>query len=194
MKRIAKNPEPQEFTDWKARDRMAHRPNWNRVRPEIKTVIHESLMQEQGYICCYCEGRISIGKSHVEHFRPRRKYRGLQLDYGNLHCSCLRAQSSEEPDHCGHRKGSWFDKHMLVSPLQGDCEKRFTFAVNGEIYPRSSDDPAAETTIRRLGLDLPKLNALRAAAVDALCDLPETDIKRLLVRGGDGRFRSISPL
>ena len=42
--------------------------------------------------------------------------------------------------------------------------------------------------IDRLGLGLPKLNALRAAAVDALSDLCMTDIRKLLGRGPDGRF------
>ena len=77
---------------------------------------------------------------------------------------------------------------MLISPLQEDCETRFRFTANGEIHPRSSSDVAAAMTINRLALDLPKLNALRKAVVDALCDLPEPDIERVLVRGQDGSF------
>ena len=75
----------------------------------------------------------------------------------------------------------------MVSPLDEDCETRFTFTANGDIFPRDND-LAAKETIVRLGLDLPKLNALRAAAVDALADLSETDITKLLTRGSDGRF------
>lgn len=188
MKQIKKLPEPSEFSDWKAGDRMAHRPNWNRVRPPIKNIIHNSLMQEQGCICCYCETRVTIASSHIEHFRPRARYRDLQLDYTNLHCSCFGEQLKGVPDHCGHRKGSWFEEELLVSPLDVDCEIRFRFTANGEIYPRSCHDSAAATTIKRLGLDLPRLNALRAAAVAALHDLSEPDIERLLVRGADGSF------
>ena len=54
------------------------------------------------------------------------------------------------------------------------------------VFPRSLTDSAAEETIKRLGLDLPKLNARRAAAMDELRGLPLTDIKALLVRGPDG--------
>ena len=75
-----------------------------------------------------------------------------------------------------------------MSPLQDGCEKRFMFTANGEIFPRSADDAAARATIERLGLDLPKLNALRAAAVDALRDLSRTEIEAVLVRGMDGSF------
>ena len=188
MKRITKRAEPRQFTDWKSEDKMTHRPNWKRLRAPLKTVIHESLMSEQGFICCYCESRIGADDSHVEHFRPKEEYRDLQLDYSNLLCSCLRERSSGEPVHCGHRKGSWFDEEALISPLQEGCDTRFTFTANGEIYPRTSSDVAAATTIAGLALDLPKLNALRAAAVGALDDLPESDIQRVLAQGQDGRF------
>ena len=188
MKKITKSVEPPEFTEWKLDDKMDHRPRWNRVDFETRRVIHESLMREQGFICCYCESRITKEDSHVEHFCPRDLCRDLQLDYSNLLCSCVRKQSPGEPDHCGHHKGSWFDKDALISPLQEGCETRFRFTANGEIRPRSSSDVAAVTTIEKLALDLPKLNALRAAAVDALRDLPAPDVERVLVRGQDDRF------
>ena len=187
MKRITKGAEPREFTEWKSDDKMAHRPNWNRLSAPLKAVIHESLMNEQGFICCYCESHIVVDDSHVEHFRPK-ECRDLQLEYRNLLCSCLRERSSGEPVHCGHRKGSWFDEEALISPLQQDCELRFRFTCIGEIRPRSSSDVAAATTIENLALDLPKLNALRAAALDELGDLPSPDIHRLLARDADGRF------
>ena len=69
-----------------------------------------------------------------------------------------------------------------------DCEVRFGFTANGDIFPGADNDIGAEETIKRLALDLPKLRALRAAAVDALHDLPKTDVRRLLARDADGRF------
>ena len=188
MKHIAKAAEPAEFSRWKMGDRMAHRPNWNRVPGQVKQVIHESLMREQGFICCYCEASVATTDSHIEHFRPREGFSHLQLRYDNLHCSCQRDPSPGEPIHCGHRKGSWFDEELLISPMDSDCESRFQFTANGDIFPRDGD-PAAETTIERLGLDLPKLNALRAAAVDELINLTDSQIRQLLDRGTDGRFQ-----
>ncbi len=188
MKQIAKVSEPAEFSRWKMDDKMAHRPNWNRVPGQIKQVIHEWLMREQGFICCYCEASVAKTDSHIEHFRPGEFYSHLRLHYANLHCSCQRDPSPAEPTQCGHRKGSWFDEDLLISPLDPDCEVRFQFTANGDIFPRDSD-PAAETTIERLGLDLPKLNALRSAAVDELIDLSDGQIRQLLDRGTDGRFQ-----
>ena len=187
MKRIVKDGEPAEFTDWKERDRMAHRPRWRRVPAPIKEVVHHSLMSEQGYLCCYCESRISIDDSHVEHFRPRR-CKERQLDYENLHCSCQRELDAGEPRHCGHRKGSWFDDNLLISPLDEQCDNRFRFTGNGEIFPGCKHDRAASVTIQRLGLDLRKLCAMRAAVVDALCDLPSGEVRRLLDEGDGRRF------
>lgn len=187
MKQIMKNQEPLDFSEWKKNDSMAHRPRWKRVPTPIKKKVHDSLMREQGYICCYCEASIAVDDSHVEHFRPKEEYCDCQLDYINLHCSCQRELLPGEPRHCGFRKGSWFDDNLLISPLAPDCEGRFRFTANGDIFPRDND-VGAKVTIERLGLDLPKLNALRAAAVDGLCDLSKTEIRQLLVRGTNGRF------
>ena len=81
MKQITKNRAPQQFADWMAIDKMAHRPNWNRVPPQIRRVIHGALIDEQGFVCCYCESRIRRGNSHVEHFRPKTRFPDKQLDY-----------------------------------------------------------------------------------------------------------------
>ena len=189
MKRIAKGTEPSEFSSWKEEDKMAHRPNWNRVPAQIRHQVHESLIREQGFICCYCESSIDVDTSHVEHFRPMSKFRNKQLDYDNLHCSCQRESSAGEPRHCGRLKGSWFDAELLVSPMSPDCETRFGFTGNGGVFPRCQTDDGAKATIRKLGLNLPKLRALRAAAVDGLCDLSRDDIRQFMERRMNGRFQ-----
>ena len=189
MKHIIKGTEPSGFSSWKEKDKMAHRPNWNRVPAQIKHRIHESLIREQGFICCYCERSIDKDTSHVEHFRPVSRFRNEQLDYDNLHCSCQRETSAGEPLHCGRLKGDWFDEKLLVSPMSPDCEARFGFTGNGDIFPRCRTDDGAKATIRKLGLDLPKLRALRAAAVDGLCDLSRDDIRQLMERRVNGEFQ-----
>lgn len=188
MKRIEKGAEPRLLSIWKQQDSMAHRPRWNGVPAAIRESVHESLMREQGFICCYCESRISMDDSHIEHFRPKTKFPDRQLDYENLLCSCQQDPSRGEPRHCGHRKGSWFDEKLLLSPLEEDCEDRFTFTANGDVFPRSNEDGRAKTTIERLGLDIPKLRALRAAAIDALHTASIEDIERLLERRVNGRL------
>lgn len=188
MKRIIKGSQPREFTQWKLSDPMKHRPNWNRVPKYVKQTIHQSLLQEQGFLCCYCENSVNHEESHIEHFRPRISNREFQLDYDNLLVSCQRELSKGVPRHCGHSKGSWFDGDLLISPLAVDCENRFFFTANGDVFARRPDDEGAETTIRKLCLNIRKLRSLRAAAVSQLYnELPE-DIELLLVKGSDGKF------
>ena len=93
MKRITKACEPKKFSAWKKADRMAHRPRWRRVPTSIKEIIHESLLREQGFICCYCEASVVTSTSHVEHFRPKNKFHASKLDYNNLHCSCQKGHA-----------------------------------------------------------------------------------------------------
>ena len=187
MKRIIKDPEPQDYSAWNETDHMAHRPRWKRVPTSIKKKVHQSLMREQGFICCYCETFVAEEDSHVEHFRPKR-CEVFQLDYANLLCSCQGETPPGEPHHCGASKRNWFDEELLISPLSPDCEDRFRFTAYGEILPRQDNDVGAKETIRRLRLDLPKLRSRREAAVNALYESSANEIKHLLVRNAEGRF------
>ena len=126
-------------------------------------------------------------ESHVEHFRPIAGYPSDQFTYSNLLCSCGRDPTAGEPSHCGHRKGSWFDEALLVSPLTPGCEDMFRYTGDGRIHPTGGE--AAAAMIERLGLDVPTLRALRAASVDALADLSPVDVRALLgTRTRDGGF------
>ncbi len=60
MKHIKKNQEPEKFTNWKALENDDWKPSWddNFQTPE-KPVVHDALLKEQGYICCYCGMRIT---------------------------------------------------------------------------------------------------------------------------------------
>jgi uncharacterized protein (TIGR02646 family) len=171
MKYITKNDEPQSFKDWKDNDKMYKRgkPNWDRFNhskyQDIKTELLESLKKEQGYICCYCEVKLQENDYHPEHLKPKSKgrYPELQLEYENLLCSCQLETESGEPRHCGNSKGSWYDKNLLVSPLNTDCELKFKYNYDGTI---DHTDKASELTIIHLQLSIDKLNDLRNNAIE----------------------------
>lgn len=67
----------------------------------------------------------------------------------------------------------------LFSP---DCENRFAFTGDGRIQPRIQDDLKTKTTIKKLSLDIPKLNDLRSKAIEPFLDetLSEDEIKRFV--------------
>lgn len=181
MKHIKKNQEPQNFTDWKKRANEDWQPNWkeNFQAPE-KTEVHEALLTEQGYICCYCGRRIDYQSSHIEHFQPRKHYPELALEYTNLLASCPGYPEDEDPKlgsqatqaHCGQKKGAWYDRDLTVSPLIGDCADYFRYTRDGQILPTEilSMQPAAKETIEQLGLNCSSSERARKKVIEAIPD------------------------
>jgi len=132
-------------------------------------------MTEQGYICCYCECRLIAGDSHIEHFRPQSDPTVDALGFSNMLCSCQNQLKKGDPQFCGNRKDNWFDEDLLISPFDPDCENRFSFTGDGGIGSKDENDHAADETIRRLGLGLPKRNDMRANAIEPFIDEGLTD-------------------
>lgn len=164
MKYIRKSAEPGELSEFKKRYGKARDSLWGKISDEsnrhVKEILHESLMAEQGHICCYCEQYITKDKSHIEHIMPRSNYPDEVVDYDNLTASCGQIFG----EHCGHFKGNWYDPALFVSPLHSECEKRFMYKASGEIFPYDEHDRAARETIEKLGLNHPRLRASRRSA------------------------------
>jgi uncharacterized protein (TIGR02646 family) len=139
-----------------------------------------SLITEQGHICAYCEQRVIDSDSHIEHLVPQSKCKDASgqypsskvFDYNNLVCSCVGINKKGEPKRCGHKKREWYDFDLFISPLDPNCEKRFTYYANGEIAPANSKDKAAKETIERLGLNIPYMKAKRSEAIAACIKEP----------------------
>ena len=174
MKFIEKGVEPEEFLEWKRKDKMflRGRPNWNRLPSNIKNLLRETISIEQGFICCYCERNLSENDFHLEHIRPKdiNKFPKNQLDYDNLLCSCQLELDAGEPRHCANSKGSWFQTDDFISPLNEDCEEKFKYTADGYILPSDEDDVASITTINKLRLGIDKLNALRREVITPFID------------------------
>jgi uncharacterized protein (TIGR02646 family) len=182
MKYIIKNSEPIEFGKWKALANDNWKPTYSDLRGNEKTDVHISLMEEQGYICCYCESRLIESDSHIEHFQPQHDPMVDALDYGNILCSCQDRIKKGDPRHCGNLKNKWFDDRLLISPLEEACEKRFRFNGDGTIWPTDAYDEAAITTIEKLGLNLPLMNKSRNQAIEVFLDdeLTEEEFKKFV--------------
>ena len=169
MKDIVKKDEPKEFADWKAQANESWQPTYDDLAGNAKEAVKAALMAEQGMICCYCEQRLSKQNSHIEHFIPQ-KTRQHTLDYNNMLCSCQGQLRRGEPRHCGHLKDQWYDGDLLISPLDSGCEARFAFSFDGNIMPAADHDEAASETIKRLGLNIPKLIDMRAKVIEPFLD------------------------
>lgn len=170
MKHIVKDQNTPDFDKWKASANDDWQPTYEDLSGTTKKEVKYSLMKEQGYICCYCERRLTDDGSHIEHFNPRSNNVLNPLDYTNMLCSCQNQLEQGEPRHCGHLKGDWFDNQLLVSPLDPDCEGHFTYTADGKIQPAEKSDDSARMTIEKLGLNVNKLNALRKKAIEPFLD------------------------
>jgi hypothetical protein len=84
MKYIQKSAEPTSLSTWKIKqgDKI---PTWKSFgRTVVKGQLLETLLKEQGYICCYCGVAIDKGSCHIEHFKPQGKDETVRFDYSNL--------------------------------------------------------------------------------------------------------------
>lgn len=88
--------------------------------------LRKSLLEEQGKICCYCQGRIKsvlnendVPLMKTEHFIPKKGNEAdpsLQLEYSNLLASCkgnTDKKGAEFKNHCDSSKGH---KRLKVLP------------------------------------------------------------------------------
>jgi uncharacterized protein (TIGR02646 family) len=188
LKHIKKNQSPQDFLEWKNLANKDWQPTWNNFQKPEKTSVHNSLIQEQGYICCYCERRITREISHIEHLKPRNKYPNLALDYTNLIASCQGENATPPliPVHCGHKKSEWYKESLMVSPLGSNCVDFFRYTDDGQILPTTDSDKkvAAKETIIRLALNINKLRKMREQAIEGILEIIDTlnnnEIKKLI--------------
>jgi uncharacterized protein (TIGR02646 family) len=200
VKYINKQSEPSELLEFKRRHGNEPVGLWDKINHEphshVKEVLHESLMSEQGYICCYCEKRVTGKDSHIEHFKPRRiSSEEEKANYDNLLASC----GKNSAEHCGHVKDNdkSHDSSLFVSPLEPDCEVRFRYTEFGDILPRSLDDRPASETINRLRLNHPSLRGNRKSAflgiMRGIKQLSQHEIQQLIDfyenRDPDNRFQ-----
>ncbi len=178
MKYICKTNEPEVLANFKAQANEDWQPTYELFRGKDKQQFHHHLIAEQGHICCYCGARIIQSESHIEHFKPKTQYRHLELDYFNLLASCQNNLAPKEPRHCAVEKGDWFDDRLLVSPLIADCEDFFEYTIDGQILPsrKSGKTLAATKTIENLSLNIRKLQASRAGAIDSIYGDPDLEL------------------
>ncbi|MGS2719344.1 retron system putative HNH endonuclease [Paraglaciecola aestuariivivens] len=166
MKQITKRNEPQELLDWKALENDDWKPSFDNLQGNEKRAVRNSLLAEQGYICCYCNKDIGDDDFHIEHFRPQETFEALELDYNNLHASCLKNQEARGPFHCGMAKGNWFDNALTLSPL-ANHESSFNFLYNGLVEPTVQN---AAQMVERLKLNDASLAAKRKAEIAGILD------------------------
>ncbi len=202
MKYIQKQLSPHEFIAWthaKALDAEGQPMNWGYadMPADLRDIVKESLIQEQGGLCCYTGRAITFRNSHIEHLKPQASCVNHEdTNYTNL-LAAYPAPTAPQCAYGAHAKADWYDEYLFVHPLRSDCEHRFRYKSNGKIAPAKPDDAGAKETIAHLYLDCDELNGLREAAIqEALFadkSLSQGQVERLMAamdeRDSNGCFR-----
>lgn len=175
MKYIEKQSPPESFIRYK-NGRGATFKDLSENHIDIKRELRASLVEEQGYICCYCGCGIDETDAIIEHLKPKdgNKYPQLQLEYTNLLASCDGGQNARHngrvyPSCCDDCK---YNSEIGVHPLMPECESRFLFDAEGDIIC-AQDDLEAIETIAVLNLNSPVLKNRRKAVVAGFQYLPD---------------------
>jgi uncharacterized protein (TIGR02646 family) len=186
MKRIHKQASPPLFENWKTKWRARNDTSikledlyeqegqtgdgiWKALQSKESpdrlyslAQLRLELVEEQGFICCYCNREIAGNKeeSNVEHFKAkgRKEYFPLVFDYNNLLASCNGFEKTPKPRYTCCNSKRQGEEDLPLSPLQGDIESHFDFTIDGQIIGLSD---AANDMIHKLGLDIDLLDDLR---------------------------------
>ncbi len=117
MKKILKGIEPNTLTEYRSSIPIRNRNRLNvyndfnhKSKQECKNNktgnLRKQLLEEQGYICCYCMSRIDCYNSKIEHFKDQTNNRPLQITYSNLFIACRGNEGQPYvKQHCDTFKG-----------------------------------------------------------------------------------------
>lgn len=135
MKKITKGKEPKELTAYRSSI-----PKTDMEKPNIYEdysdggILRKQLLEEQGYICCYCMGRIEERTSKIEHFKPQSKFRNLQINYTNLFIACKGGEGMFT-QYCDTAKGN---KKLETIHFFSKMEESIKYCKNGTISSKES--------------------------------------------------------
>lgn len=140
MKQIVKNKEPRSLTTYResiSKSDLATLEKFDTAPSNVKDNLRDKLLEEQGFICCYCMNRIAFRNSKIEHFKPRSIFRIEQLDYSNLFVACLGGQGkSPNNQTCDTKKGNGILENIY---LLENIEKYIEYKKDGFIFSENSD-------------------------------------------------------
>jgi uncharacterized protein (TIGR02646 family) len=173
LKQIFKTKEPISLTNYRAsisKEDLNSLEKFDTAPSNVKDELREKLLEEQGFICCYCMDRVSSCNSKIEHFKPRSLFRGEQLDYANLFVACLGGQGcSPKKQSCDTKKGNNVLRYIN---LLSNIEESIEYKKDGSIFSNNQDIDNELTQILNLNHKLLKNN--RQEALNQLL----TDLKK----------------
>lgn len=175
--------------------------NWSEYYGSKKRKLKEYILEnEQYYLCIYCEMKVVIEQTHIEHLKPKGipLYKHLIYDYNNLGISCNgichNIKGDDNPSSCGHVKKSKFDNDLFLNPTEiEDLSNYFEYEYDsfGNVQILSSPKNPIKSNYminELLELNCPELTRARKIVISSL--------KRSLIKieGTDKKNKLISIL
>jgi uncharacterized protein (TIGR02646 family) len=183
MLNISKARELPELINFK--QNYPNSTGWNDIKKVsgLKRKLREYLLEHEqkvngSYCCVYCERKITVEESHIEHIKPKSQYRSDTFNYVNLTVSCEEEEVTVNDITrnlriCGHHKGNRFDEDNFINPVRDNPEDFFTYdETAGEIVPLETLSAEklgkVEYTINLLNLNDEYLKDTRMGILDEL--------------------------
>lgn len=165
----SRNREPKELSNYRQ-----NTPNASYDGFHDKRIVKQSLIEEQGYICAYCMGKIKDADDcSIEHFIAQKRHtdspyseqqhKEKSLLYSNMMAVCL-----NNSEHCDKKRGNIPFK--ALNPHCENCEKLITYTLDGIISHSGNINNDVDDDIDLLGLNCDKLKKCRKAVIDEIWD------------------------
>ena len=162
-----RNNEPTQLTDYRENTPNA---TYDGLGTDVKEIIRNSLLDEQGYICAYCMCKIdTCDDCTIEHYISQKRHndstyteeehKRQSLLYSNMCGVC-----KNDSEHCDKLRGN--TPLEVLDPHDPVCEELVTYDLYGHIKPAGRNAEKVKKDIGTLGLDCDKLAELRRTVWD----------------------------
>lgn len=161
-----RNKEPEELKKYREETPGV---KYDDLGKDRKDIIRNSLLDEQGYICAYCMGRIDINNCTIEHYISQTRHedspyteeehKRQSLLYSNMSGVCV-----NDSTHCDKKRGN--TPLLVLDPHDPTCENYITYKLDGTVVPSGLNVDQVNQDITTLGLNCDKLIKFRNATWD----------------------------
>ena len=148
---IEKHSPPKKFVEFVQKNKKAH---FDDMPSDVKQILRESLLKEQGYLCAYCMSRIDNENTKIEHYVPRNNEN--ELDYKNLLAVCEGKSFGNEKkhQHCDTQKGN---RTLQIDPQNQSHISQISYKPDGTIYSKDGKfDNDLNKVLNLNGIESPK--------------------------------------
>lgn len=174
MRHIEKTEPPREFVKYCETEGVC----FDDLSGEPKRALRKRLLEDQGYICCYCGSRIGNDENtKIEHIKCQARYGELSLNYDNMLASCDGGERDRKnrvrPRHKCHCDAKKFNEDIPVSPLDNSIEGLLTYFEDGTVMGTGE----GERLVQTLGLNVQYLVSRRKNVIKEYMDNEPEDLE-----------------